>query len=138
MIENLKGKVYEPCLFQFCRLILSFHVMNRVAILRMRTSSRVGCMLESCISRFSTLLLYLFDSDILKFRSKRQVSELEPHVRLLGPAPELLPFYLINGIRHTQVSETKEPWKNDGFSPLPNKSSGNPCLDLFLFVGPDS
>jgi hypothetical protein len=107
--------------------------------MRMRASSRFG-MLEPCISRFSTLLLSQFNSDFLKSRSERPVLELEPHERLLGPEPESLPFYVIDGTRYTRrtlESKPEEPSKNGGFSPLP-KSSGNPCLDLFLFVGPDS
>ncbi|KAB9415855.1 hypothetical protein FH972_027034 [Carpinus fangiana] len=126
------------------------------------------------------------------------VSELKPHIRLLGPMPELLPLYVrsVNRVRYASVpedSEPDEPWRRYCFCPLPKslgkplyvryasvpenplyvrsvnrvryasvhedsepedsepddpwrrycscplpKSLGNPCLDLFLFVGPTS
>ena len=79
-----------------------------------------------------------FISDMLKSPSLQQFSELEPHVRLLGPMPELLPLYVRSVKRGSDSSKPDDwPWRMDCFCPLP-KSLGNPCLDLFLFVGPSS
>ncbi|KAE7998916.1 hypothetical protein FH972_003409 [Carpinus fangiana] len=76
--------------------------------------------IKSCISRFST---------------KTLVSELEPHMRLLGPFSDCIPFYVrTDAPSTTNFSKPKEPWEKNYYTPLP-KSTGNPCLDLFLFKG---
>jgi hypothetical protein len=81
--------------------------------------------MKSYISRFGTQI------DI----SMKPVLEIkEPHMRLLGPWP--YDRCLVSVTQYlTRISQPCHPWTKSYFKPLPI-STGNPCVDLFLFAGP--
>jgi hypothetical protein len=81
--------------------------------------------MKSYISRFGTQI------DI----SMKPVLEIkEPHMRLLGPWP--YDRCLVSVTQYlTRISQPHHPWTKSYFKPLPI-STGNPCVDLFLFAGP--